>query len=87
MHVKAGDVVARGRPEESGLFERCIPIGEWRRGAYRVREDLLSEWDGLDIKDGWIQRSANPPEFKCPSAFKDWFQKQGISTRPSTVSI
>jgi hypothetical protein len=29
-HVSENDVVVRGKPEFSGRFDRCIPIGEWR---------------------------------------------------------
>jgi hypothetical protein len=32
-----------------------------RGGVYRVRNDLLDAWGGLDIKDGYIQRSAFLP--------------------------
>jgi hypothetical protein len=56
-----GDLVVRAKPDVSGRFERCIPIGEWLDGAYRVREDILDAWGGLSVKDGFIQRSAVPP--------------------------
>ena len=39
------DVVAIGRNSgNSGVFERCIPIGSFRRNAYRVYPSLLDEW-------------------------------------------
>jgi hypothetical protein len=55
------DIVVRAKPRVSGRFDRCIPIGEWRNGAYRVRQDVLKAWGGLSVKDGYIQRSAVPP--------------------------
>lgn len=78
--VKRGltDIVVRAKPGVSGRFERCIPIGEWRAGAYRVRKDILSAWGGLSVKDGFIQRSAVPPSFNKPRRFLAWLHKQGI---------
>lgn len=73
------DIVVRARPGRSGRFERCIPIGEWRDGAYRVRRDVLKEWGGLSVKDGFIQRSAVPPEFSDPERFRRWFDKQKVA--------
>ena len=40
----ATDIIVRAIPEESGRLQRCIPIGQWRDGAYRVRKDLLRAW-------------------------------------------
>lgn len=72
------DIVVRAKPGVSGRFERCIPIGEWRGGAYRVRQDLLDSWGGLSVRDGYIQRSAVPPSLQNPTRFLDWLAKQGI---------
>jgi Nucleotide modification associated domain 3 len=72
------DIVVRAKPELSGRFERCIPIGEWRDGAYRVCRNLLDEWGGLSVKDGFIQRSAVPPAFTRPDRFLRWLKKQRI---------
>src|SRR4029078_8467632 len=55
------DVVVRAKPVVSGRWQRCIPIGEWRDRAYRVRKNLLKAWGGMSVKDGYIQRSAVPP--------------------------
>ena len=66
------DIVVRAIPGQSGRFEKCIPIGEWRNGAYRVRTELLHAWGGLSVKDGFIQRSAVPPTFINPRMFLDW---------------
>src|SRR5579871_700809 len=49
------DFVVRAKPGLSGRFDHCIPIGEWRDGAYRVRRALLQEWGGLSVNDGFIQ--------------------------------
>ncbi|MGO8749267.1 MAG: hypothetical protein ACLQNE_25180 [Thermoguttaceae bacterium] len=78
--VKRGktDIVVRAKPGESGRFDRCVPIGEWRNDAYRVRDDVLDAWGGLSVKDGFIQRSAVPPSFNCPARFLKWLKKQHI---------
>src|SRR5216684_910210 len=60
------DIVVRAMPNVSGRFSRCVTIGEWRDGAYRVRQDILDTWGGLSVKDGFIQRSAVPPAFNKP---------------------
>ncbi len=78
------DIVVFAKPDLSGRLERCIPIGEFRNGAYRVTNELLSEWGGLCGKDrhiiegGYIQRSAILPSFCDPDKFYEWFQKQKI---------
>jgi len=82
-HVRAQnrgetDIVVWAKPDLSGRFDRCIPIGEWRNGAYRVRHEILDAWGGLSVKDGFIQRSAVPPTFNNPTRFLDWLQKQNI---------
>jgi hypothetical protein len=72
------DIVVRGKPGVSGRLERCIPIGEWRDGAYRVCHDVLDAWGGLSVKDGFIQRSAVPPAFRDPERFYRWFLDRDI---------
>jgi hypothetical protein len=74
----ATDLVVRAKPGVSGRLERCIPIGEYRLRAYRVKRDLLSAWGGLAVKDGYLQRSARLPEFRDAEKFYEWFQQQGI---------
>jgi hypothetical protein len=71
------DIVIRAKSGVSGRLARCIPIGEFRNRAYRVRRDLLREWGGLDVRDGWLQRSANPPAFNDAARFLHWFRRQG----------
>jgi hypothetical protein len=74
--VDAGqrDVIVRGRKGVSGRLERCIPIGEFRDRAYRVRRELLDAWGGLSVRDGYIQRSVVPPSFADATRFYDWFR-------------
>lgn len=68
------DIVVSGKRGLSGRFERYLDIGELRGGSYRVRRDLLEQWGGLSVRDGWIQRSANPPLFREPKRFAQWLQ-------------
>jgi hypothetical protein len=72
----ADDIVVRAKPRVSGRLRRCIPIGELRDRAYRVRKDLLNAWGGLDITDGYIQRSARLPAFQNTAKFYRWFLTQ-----------
>jgi hypothetical protein len=69
------DFVVRAKSSESGRLKRCIPIGEWRNKAYRVRTDILLKWGGLSVEDGYIQRSAVPPFFLHPEKFYKWFKE------------
>jgi hypothetical protein len=72
------DIVVRARRRASGRFRRCVPIGEWRDGAYRVRRDVLEAWGGLSVRDGYIQRSAVPPSFLNPPRFSAWLREQQV---------
>lgn len=72
----ASDIVVRGRVGGSGRLQRCLPIGEYRDRAYRVRRDLLEEWGGLSVKDGYLQRSARLPRFLDAPRFMDWLDSQ-----------
>jgi len=71
-----GDIVVRARPGVSGRLRRSISIGELRNRVYRVRGDLLDAWGGLDIKDGYIQRSARLPAFNDAKKFYRLFLAQ-----------
>ena len=73
---KPTDIIVRGKQEGSGRFESYIPIGEYRDDAYRVQRSLLDKWGGLSVKDGYLQRSANPPLFHQPERFFSWLQQQ-----------
>ena len=77
--IKDIDIIVRAKPQISGRLSRCVPIGEWRNMAYRVRNDLLDAWGGLSVRDGFVQRSAVPPSFLKPEKFYHWFMQQNIS--------
>src|SRR5262249_10557189 len=70
------DIVVKAARKTSGRLQQCIPIGSYRNGAYRVRPDLLKQWGGLSVNDGFIQRSAVPPRFLNAARFYQWFKKQ-----------
>ena len=70
------DIVVHAASGESGRLRLCLPIGELRDGAYRVRRDLLEQWGGLSCKDGFIQRSAVPPMINKPDRFMRWLERQ-----------
>ena len=72
----AEDLVVRACPGVSGRLKRCLPIGEYRDRAYRVRRDLLDEWGGLSVRDGYLQRSARLPRFLDPPRFLRWMERQ-----------
>lgn len=69
-------LVVIAQPELSGRFEKAVPIGEFRSGAYRVTHEILEAWGGLNVKDGFIQRSVCPPWFANAAQFAIWLQKQ-----------
>ncbi len=73
------DIVVRAKLGLSGRFERCIPIGERRTGAYRVRQEILDAWGGMSVKNGFIQRSAVPPTLTASGRFLDWLEKQNVT--------
>ena len=74
----ASDIVVRAKRGQSGRFDRCLPIGEYRDRAYRVRRDVLDAWGGLRVNDGYIQRSARPPAFANPERFHRWYVAQNV---------
>ncbi|HON82198.1 MAG TPA: hypothetical protein PLN56_08080 [Methanoregulaceae archaeon] len=72
------DIIVRARPGRSGRLARCIPIGEYRDRAYRVRQDILAAWGGLTVRDGYLQRSGRLPAMQDPLRFLRWFASFGI---------
>lgn len=76
LEQNAADVIVRGRVAASGRLRQCLPIGEYRDRAYRVRTDLIEEWGGLSNKDGYIQRSARLPLLLDPARFMRWLDRQ-----------
>lgn len=77
LAVDAEDVVVHGCPGVSGRLRRCLPIGEWRDRAYRVRRDLLEAWGGVGVRDGYLQRSARLPRLLDPQRFLAWLGERG----------
>lgn len=65
-------------PPLSGRFNKAIPIGEFRNGSYRVKNEILEKWGGIGVTDGFIQRSVNPPWFTNPEQFLNWLDAQHI---------
>jgi hypothetical protein len=74
---EGSDVIVRAARGGSGRLRRCIPIGEYRERAYRVTREVLKAWGGLSCNDGYIQRSAVPPNMLDPQRFIAWFERQG----------
>jgi hypothetical protein len=72
------EIVVRAKRDVSGRLQSCIPFGEWRDRAYRVRNDLLDAWGGLSVSNGYIQRSAVPPSFLDTRRFYKWFLKKQV---------
>jgi hypothetical protein len=76
LPVGAEDLIVRARAGLSGRFERCLPIGEWRDRAYRVRHNLIDAWGGLSVNDGYLQRSARLPRLIDPMRFRHWLESK-----------
>lgn len=72
-------LVIFANPSLSGRFNRAIPIGEFRNGSYRVKEEILSAWGGIGVKDGFIQRSVCPPWFTEPQKFLEWLKSMQVT--------
>ena len=72
------NVVVTAKSRVSGRFERCIPIGCFRRRAYRLAPKFNRAWGGIKIKGGYLQRSVHLPELNNPEAFYSWIKKQRI---------
>lgn len=79
LPANASDIVVVARAGESGRLERYLPIGAYRERAYRVRAELLDEWGGLSVRDGYLQRSARLPELLDAPRFLRWFRQQGVA--------
>jgi hypothetical protein len=83
LKPNATDLIVRGRPNVSGRLAHCIPIGEYRDRAYRVRRDILEAWGDLSVKDGYLQRSARLPRLLDPPRFIRWLTSQ----KPVFISV
>lgn len=82
LKIGSPDIIVRAKEGVSGRLTACIPIGEWRNGAYRVTKALLKEWGDLNVRDGFIQRSVRPPSFLAPSKFYRWL----LSQKPALIA-
>jgi len=82
LKPEATDLIVHGRPTVSGRLTQCLPIGEYRDRAYRIRRDLLVEWGDLSVKNGYVQRSARLPRLLDPPSFLRWLKAQ----RPTYVA-
>jgi len=71
-----GDVIVRAVAGKSGRLAKFIPIGDYRDRAYRIDKSILEAWGGLDVQDGYIQRSVFLPEFANANRFLKWFFRQ-----------
>lgn len=69
-------VIVFADKSESGRLCKHIPIGNYHDRAWRVTPGLLNQWGGLDVKDGYIQRSAFLPRFCNGDQFLAWFWRQ-----------
>jgi hypothetical protein len=76
LKSSAQDLIVYGQPGVSGRFEQCLPIGEYRDGAYRVRPEIVKEWGGLSVRGGYVQRSARLPRFLKPERFLRWVERR-----------
>jgi len=76
VNHEGSDIIVRGERGSSGRLRRCIPIGEFRDGAYRLTHGILKAWGGLSCRDGYLQRSAVPPSLLDPQRFSRWFERQ-----------
>jgi hypothetical protein len=72
------DVVVLGRDGVSGRFDRALEFAGYRAGAYRVFPELLAQWGGLGVRDGYVQRSARLPELADPAQFLGWLCAQQV---------
>lgn len=79
LSADADDVIVVGEPSNSGRLSRCIPIGEYRDRAYRIRQDVLTAWHGISANDGYLQRSAICPSVLAPACFLEWLHKQSVT--------
>lgn len=81
--IGENDVIVRALPGVSGRLRTCLPIGGYRDRAYRVTRDLLDVWGDLQIRNGYIQRSARLPRFCVAERFYEWFLRQQPELLPS----
>jgi len=83
LKTGAEDIIVIAKPGVSGRLRKCLPIGEYRDRAYRVRKDLLSIWGDLSVRDGYLQRSARLPYVLEPDRFMNWLASKNIELLPA----
>jgi hypothetical protein len=50
-YLSTNDVLVLANPSKSGRLRKFISIGEYRDGAYRVKNDILQAWGRLRIRN------------------------------------
>ncbi|HEX4051159.1 MAG TPA: hypothetical protein VHY19_09795 [Steroidobacteraceae bacterium] len=78
LAADAPDIIVVGDPAGSGRLTRCIPVGEYRNRAYRLRSDILEAWGQISSQDGYLQRSAVFPSVQDPGRFMKWWDRQDV---------
>lgn len=92
LRADGSDVIVHARAGLSGRLQTCLPIGGRRLAReqnaaipgkrlapmYRVFPELLEAWGGMSNNDGYLQRSAVPPELLDPARFYRWLLAQPI---------
>jgi hypothetical protein len=78
LAADSDDVVVVAQEHFSGRLSRCLPIGDYRDRAYRVRKELLNEWGDISANNGYLQRSAVFPRLLDPESFLRWFKTQSV---------
>jgi len=76
LEPNAKNIVILAQKEKSGRLKQCIPIGSYYDRAYRVNPEILKEWGGLSVKNGYIHRSARIPTVCNPVSFQEWWNRQ-----------
>jgi hypothetical protein len=74
--TRDGDVVVRAAAGKSGRLAKFMSIGGYRDRAYRIDESVLKAWGGLNVQNGYVQRSVFLPEFTNSKRFLKWFFNQ-----------
>ena len=87
VDVNGEHLIVYADPLISGRFDKAIPIGEFRRKSYRMTKEMEKKWGGIDVYDGYIQRSVNPPWFVDPKTFLTWFETQNVKLIASNWGV
>ncbi len=75
LSPRESDIIFFADEQRSGRFSKAIRIGGIKDdGIYRVDTEILDAWGDIDVKNGYIQRSVNPPFFTDPERFISWLE-------------